>query len=302
MNQTPIITRTFQLLLLIFLLTGTVSAAVTQDEHWYQIELVIFENTDSGLDSNEVWPQDPGLPMADNAIEFIIQPPPAKPATSATAQAIAQDQTLTHLGLAATSPAGNLVDDRPTPFALLETAQLSLIETVSKMQATHHYKPLIHIAWRQPVQARDTAKPIHINTKELVTRQRLAASPVIAGDVTTDNLSIDDQVAINGADDIATEVIDNLAQGFITVVRERYLHLYVDLLYQQATTEQPLFSFFGMGTAVNEINQYRMQQKRRLRSGELHYFDHPKFGVLAKISPFDGTQEEDESVNIIPLR
>ncbi|WP_299768223.1 CsiV family protein [uncultured Pseudoteredinibacter sp.] len=36
---------------------------------------------------------------------------------------------------------------------------------------------------------------------------------------------------------------------------------------------------------VNSIEQ--LQQKRRMRSGELHYIDHPAFGLLVKLSPIE---------------
>jgi hypothetical protein len=28
-----------------------------------------------------------------------------------------------------------------------------------------------------------------------------------------------------------------------------------------------------------------LREQRRMRSGELHYLDHPKFGVLARVDP-----------------
>lgn len=43
----------------------------------------------------------------------------------------------------------------------------------------------------------------------------------------------------------------------------------------RAEAEEPLY-------LVNQINTLR--QKRRMRSGELHYLDHPRFGLLIKIS------------------
>ena len=35
---------------------------------------------------------------------------------------------------------------------------------------------------------------------------------------------------------------------------------------------------------MNSPVRYRIQEDRILRSGELRYFDHPKFGVLARIT------------------
>ena len=54
-------------------------------------------------------------------------------------------------------------------------------------------------------------------------------------------------------------------EGTITLVRERFLHLAVDLVLQST---------------------YVLDEKRRVRSGELHYFDHPMFGVIAQVNPY----------------
>ena len=69
--------------------------------------------------------------------------------------------------------------------------------------------------------------------------------------------------------------IDNLANsgsgltGRVAVARGRYLHLTLDLALQpQGSTER-----------------YYLRQTRRMRSTERHYIDHPKFGVIAVITP-----------------
>ena len=41
-----------------------------------------------------------------------------------------------------------------------------------------------------------------------------------------------------------------------------------------------------------DFNGYRMNEKRRLKLNEKHFFDHPKFGVLLRVSRLE--QEEDE--------
>jgi hypothetical protein len=61
--------------------------------------------------------------------------------------------------------------------------------------------------------------------------------------------------------------------GQIALSRGRYLHLTLDLVYSPPTTggeSQP---------------RYVLQQTRRMRSNERHYIDHPKFGVVAVITP-----------------
>jgi hypothetical protein len=53
--------------------------------------------------------------------------------------------------------------------------------------------------------------------------------------------------------------------GTVTLVRERFLHLDVDLVLQSI---------------------YTLDETRRVRSGERHYFDHPMFGVIAEVTPY----------------
>jgi hypothetical protein len=53
--------------------------------------------------------------------------------------------------------------------------------------------------------------------------------------------------------------------GTVTLVRERFLHLDVDLVLESI---------------------YTLDETRRVRSGERHYFDHPMFGVIAEVTPY----------------
>ena len=69
-------------------------------------------------------------------------------------------------------------------------------------------------------------------------------------------------------------------EGTVRVAVERYLHLYLDLkLVDTTLTLNADFSDY-------DLPEFRMTQHRRMRSKELHYFDHPKFGVIALITPY----------------
>ncbi len=57
--------------------------------------------------------------------------------------------------------------------------------------------------------------------------------------------------------------------GTLRVYLTRFLHVDTDLLYQREGTEIPV----------------RLQASRRMRSGELHFLDHPLFGVLILVTP-----------------
>jgi hypothetical protein len=57
--------------------------------------------------------------------------------------------------------------------------------------------------------------------------------------------------------------------GILRVYRLRYLHVDVDLVYHRSGVDTP----------------FRLQTSRRMRSGELHYLDHPLFGLLILVTP-----------------
>jgi hypothetical protein len=79
--------------------------------------------------------------------------------------------------------------------------------------------------------------------------------------------------------------------GQIKLVRERYLHLDVDLLLASA----------GAMTAMSSTEDasgspvYELREKRRIKkSGKLHYFDHPRFGMIAVVTPYRAPQMEQQ--------
>jgi hypothetical protein len=96
-----------------------------------------------------------------------------------------------------------------------------------------------------------------------------------------------------GLDEAAARPIDlaNLGivnpTGSLRLHVSRFLHLGVDLEFRAQ-------SFADAGTAADTLalaelaplgTKYRMVAQRRARSGELHYVDHPMFGLLFLITP-----------------
>lgn len=70
-------------------------------------------------------------------------------------------------------------------------------------------------------------------------------------------------------------------EGILGITRGRYLHLDTRLWYAVDTT-----STASADPAIVEGPAYmELREQRRMRSGELHYLDHPKLGVLARVDP-----------------
>jgi len=63
-----------------------------------------------------------------------------------------------------------------------------------------------------------------------------------------------------------------------------YLSRFLVLDLNLALRESPSGGIFD-GSAGNETTVYRLNEPRRIKLSETHYFDHPKFGALVRISP-----------------
>jgi hypothetical protein len=78
--------------------------------------------------------------------------------------------------------------------------------------------------------------------------------------------------------------------GSVRVAVERYLHLYLDL-----QLHTPMMAR-DAGLADYEIPEFRLREQRRMRSKEVHYFDHPRFGVMALITPYEAIEAKETAV------
>jgi hypothetical protein len=74
--------------------------------------------------------------------------------------------------------------------------------------------------------------------------------------------------------------------GTVVLYVSRFLHVKLDVSYQDplAPESTPVVGAGGLAE-VTMKPRYHLSAERSARSGELHYFDHPAFGVLLKITP-----------------
>ncbi len=102
-------------------------------------------------------------------------------------------------------------------------------------------------------------------------------------------------------------------EGSLTLYRGRYLHLVVDLTMnadrrESLRPEEPSAAVvsFGDSRLQNEYQiideygellpppiRYRIFEDRIMRNGDIRYFDHPMFGMIAKITRVEETEEDD---------
>lgn len=258
-------------------LIAPVALAESEQERWYQVEILVFENPDRETDSPEQWPTYPTLVERPTRIElpnnlrFDREPDPdAEPRES---------HEITH------GPERTLLDgdlNELTPFKLLGESEYQLADEIEAMSRRDGYRLLFHQAWVQPVPDRDNIELLRISGGKNYGQQ--------------------------------TEL-----QGYLELYVERYFHLTTDLqLIHYAQTDNPfrliddrlendaIAPFAGLSLdqgapifqsdVTQDANSERffvatdsisLQQRRRMRSGELHYLDNPEFGMLILITPLD---------------
>lgn len=76
--------------------------------------------------------------------------------------------------------------------------------------------------------------------------------------------------------------------GAVRLYRSRYLHLETDLLYRKAPE-------------ADSDAGFRLRDRRRMRSGDLTYFDHPAFGMLVVVSRLERPGEQTVPVEDAPV-
>ena len=82
--------------------------------------------------------------------------------------------------------------------------------------------------------------------------------------------------------------------------RTRYLHFEADLIYfrprpdaevpKELPTEEMDEALYLTDKAIIPTH-FRLTESRRMRSRKIHYLDHPLFGVVVEIRPFEVTSD-----------
>ncbi|HET8711665.1 MAG TPA: CsiV family protein [Spongiibacteraceae bacterium] len=152
-------------------------------------------------------------------------------------------------------------DGSDAPFQQLGVDAMQLNKEADAIASRRNWRVLLHTAWRQNVD-----DPAH-------------ATPVI----------------ISGGKLFG---LHHELEGTFTLSIERFLRADVDLWLSRFSNDPTALSAQilpnppgTIAATATDITPYVvtrtvvMQQRRRLRSGELHYFDHPLLGLLVLVTP-----------------
>lgn len=256
-------------LIIIFIFSGLLSishyslaidsaSTEPQTETWYQIEILVYEPIEQAL-AGESWPAVINNEITEDAVE------------------------LTAINIEST-------DEPIAAFQQLAPEMLNLAETANKLIASQRYRIITLQGWQQRVKQRNEAEVIHLTDKQLeiveteippiiVENGEVILNPPAQPAIETPDIQVIDE-------ELIIEEVPARINGTVKVSLSRYLHMALKLKYYNPDV------YLAEQIALQKpdevlIDTFVMNQSRRMRSKEIHVFDHPYFGVITTINPIE---------------
>ena len=256
------------LLLLPLMAAGALAQVTIEDDEQldvrrYTVEIIIFSYAQSVSTGSEIFP--PDLPPD---VEIMDDNPLGEGLADASAlesipEVVAEPEAVE-----------DLEEETPDKYELVMLAEedFGLIEPYEHLERLDAYEPLMHFGWTQPTYP-------------------------------------DEEVEARPLSSFATPPPG--LEGELTLYLSRYLHLVVKLQLDESFADEPAEDEFARTTIRSSFNdgfydyddeepvsypvRFRIDEDRIFRNGELRYFDHPKFGVLAKITRVEEEETDPDA-------
>ena len=237
----------------------------------YTVELIVFSYAENVSVGTEVF-----LP---ELIE-VIEPDPFAFPEPGEEGTIPDDSVPTNTD---TDAAALEEEEEETRFemVLLTDEELTMTDTLDRLDLLDAYEPLLHVGWTQTALPEDESPTLDL--------REFGEPP------------------------------EGLTGG-LTLYLSRYLHLVIDMElaapesgetivagpeFNEPAFYEPVVRYGGARNQDEAYGNffdpepdyaplhYRINENRLFRNGEIRYYDHPKFGAIAKIVRFEIEEEED---------
>ncbi len=262
--------------------TGDIETTAEEPLRRYTVEVIVFAYAEDVSVGTEIFlPDEPppvedllldedGNPIFPEDLEEEIPEYGDNVVLEDEAAAEEEDPRPAWVAVPAHLPAVTADGDEPNPFqlVLLTEDEFTLTDAADRFELLDAYETLMHFGWTQPTFPEEETPAIEL--------------PLLA----------EPPPGLNGT---------------LTLYLSRYLHLVVDLALDAPETfdtevvdDESFFNFGDSRPRYEEDDEsgtpavrFRIQEDRILKNGELRYFDHPKFGVLAKVTRVEEPEEEE---------
>lgn len=229
------------------------------DLPWYQVEIIVFETVEPEQ-TNEKWP-------------VVLEEPAAVASMEITEAASKQDADV-------------------VAFQALRDEELQLTAHIKSLEHNNAKKVLLHIGWRQPLHENAPGIPVHIfsHSNEL---QEETTDPDANEPQTTVLNSLPDQESISViAEDTLINQPENFIDGTITLLLTRYLHLKTHMVYFNPDVDLTR-QIAEQDRDAPVVEHFLLKESRRVKRKELHYLDHPYFGILARVTRYEPEKQQN---------
>jgi len=252
---------------------------------WYQVELIVFSHP-AGNDA-EQWDATPNL---------------AYPSASR----LLADEVSTPVVISQSEQAAPTAPVQPAAFTILPSSQQALRNKAAAIQRSSRYQILFHEAWNQQMTDQANARPIVLDRSG-----DGGAWPELQGTIklyVARYLYLETNLWLNtrgeylqGSWRMPAPPLGPSSLIFEAPEPELELELEPEQPQRETITADPaidlefqrvpstLITITESAETLEPIYPFRhavrLHQTRRMRSGEVHYIDHPMLGVIVKITP-----------------
>lgn len=238
----------------------------------YTIEIIVFTYQDAASAGNEIF-----VPENEDGLFEDSELPSQDAAASQASRAVPvfDDRSPRPTAAVAEAERDTILREIPERSRIelerVEPEAFQMQDTYRKLSTLDAYHPVLHIAWTQTTPDKDMSPRLPLRS--------LGETPL-------------------GLD------------GSIMLYHSRFLHLDVDLtmdasrdaLRDSATDrlvaggELPgqavTYGDSDTDSATEPVVRYHIDEDRIMHDGDIRYFDHPRFGMLARVTPVEEAQED----------
>lgn len=263
---------------LLFVLYCGVAAAASKDiPTQYHVEILLFAVNNPAAVTAEAWPNNFGISSTVQPI-FVSFPQSELPATVA-------------VPLPRSSAIGAQKPSVATPpYQFLSPDNFKLSTSFFKLKKAPQYETLLHTAWRQPAIDFKQDSAVYVFEGMNDPSRSTEIIPVTNGPITT---PADLESGMGEAVD--HEPHAPRFSGTLKLALGQYLHVALDLLYRRPVQRNDGVNAEGIDAQLQRtaLQGFRIDNIRRIRLGEVHYFDHPVFGALVLVAPVEKSKYAD---------
>lgn len=291
------------------------SSVYAANDNWFDVEIYVFSRQSH---TSEQWPETVSLANTQGAIDMIT--PLVSTDISGVNSGInacnSEDWinrpdwcNQQMLQTSTTFPSVLPIDVTPATATqplvgentvLLPNTSFQFNQMIDKLTKQPGIQGLLHMSWRQNMLPKTQTQPIRLIAGEDFSKQyQNDGSEIITDDTSITNVTFINTLLMPTA--TQTKPLWQL-DGTLDIYLDHYLYIETDLVLRKQgikSVTAPLINSFGVNTnnsssIIGQDQQMKqltypflyaihMLQNRRVRSDEIHYFDHPELGLIIQI-------------------